>query len=99
MNITFCYLVTTFFTSYLASERGLSQNTIASYSDCMKLLVDYLCKRFGIETEALEIQMMTPKLILEFLDSLEDDRHNGPATRNQRLAAIKTFFHFLARVS
>ena len=97
MNITFSYLVTTFFTSYLASERGLSPNTIASYSDCMKLLVDYLCKRFGIETESLEIQVITSEIILDFLDSIEDDRHNGPATRNQRLAAIKTFFHFLAR--
>lgn len=97
MNITFSYLVTTFFTSYLASERGLSPNTIASYSDCMKLLVDYLCKRFDIETEALEIQMITSELVLDFLDSIESERHNGPATRNQRLAAIKTFFHFLAR--
>ena len=97
MNITFCYLVTTFFTSYLASEQGLSPNTIASYSDCMKLLVGYLCKRFNIETEALEIQTISSELVLDFLESLEGDRHNSPATRNQRLAAIKTFFHFLAR--
>ena len=48
MNITFSYLVTTFFTSYLATERGLSLNTIASYSDCMKLLVRHLCERFGV---------------------------------------------------
>jgi site-specific recombinase XerD len=97
MNITFSYLVTSFFTTYLASERGLSPNTIASYSDCMKLLVNYICKRFGIETEALEIQMITAELILDFLDNLEDDRSNAPATRNQRLATIRTFFHFLAR--
>jgi len=29
MKITFSYLVTTFFTSYLSAERGLSPNTIA----------------------------------------------------------------------
>ena len=97
MNITFCYLVTTFFNSYLSSERGLSPNTVASYSDCMKLLVKYLCKRFDIETEAIDIQMVSPDLVLEFLDSLEDERGNTSATRNQRLAAIKSFFHFLAR--
>ncbi len=97
MNITFCYLVTTFFTASLVSERGLSPNTIASYSDCMKLLVNYLCKRFDIETEALDMQMITPELVLDFLDSIENERRNGPATRNQRLAAIKTFFHFLAK--
>jgi len=97
MNITFSYLVTTFFTSHLAAERGLSPNTIASYSDCMRLLVSYVCKHFGVETEAIDMQMISPELILEFLDSTEKERNNGPATRNQRLAAIKTFFHFLSR--
>ena len=97
MNITFSYLVTAFFTSHLAAERGLSPNTIASYSDCMKLVVNYVCKRFGIETEAIDIAMISPELVLEFLDALEEDRHNGPRTRNQRLTAIKAFFHFLAR--
>ncbi len=33
------------------------------------------------------------------MNSLEDERHNTPATRNQRLAAIKSFFHFLARLA
>lgn len=97
MKITFNFLVTSFFTSYLASEQGLSSNTIASYSDCMKLLVNYICKRLDIETEAIDIQMISPKLILEFLDCIENERNNCPATRNQRLAAIKTFFHFLSR--
>ncbi|MDA3925247.1 MAG: tyrosine-type recombinase/integrase [Kiritimatiellae bacterium] len=97
MKISFCYLVTTFFTSHLSSEQGLSPNTVASYSDCMKLLVNYLCKRFSIETEAIDIQMISSDIVLDFLDSLEGERHNSPTTRNQRLAAIKSFFHFLAR--
>lgn len=97
MNITFGYLVTSFFTSYLAAEQGLSSNTIASYSDCMKLLVNHICKRFGIETEAIDIQTVSPEIILEFLDCIENERNNCPATRNQRLAAIKAFFHFLSR--
>ena len=97
MNITFSYLVTSFFTSYLASEQKLSDNTIASYSDCMKLLVKYVCKRFKIQTETINIRMITSELVLEFLTYMESERHNAPATRNQRLAAIKTFFHFLSR--
>ncbi len=48
MTITFSYLVTTFFTSHLSAELGLSANSIASYSDCMRLLIDYVCKRFNI---------------------------------------------------
>ncbi len=97
MKITFSYLVTTFFVSFLRDERGLSKNTIASYSDCMKLLVLHVCDHFGIQPEAIDIQMINHERILAFLDSIENERKNCPATRNQRLAAIKTFFHFLAR--
>lgn len=97
MNTTFSYLVSTFFTSHLNAELGLSPNTVASYSDCMKLLVNYVCQRLSIQPEAIDLQSISPELVLDFLDALEKKRGNGPATRNQRLAAIKTFFHFLAR--
>ena len=96
MKITFNYLVTTFFTSYLASERGLSSNTIASYSDCMKQLINYICKRFEIRVDSIDIQTITSEIILGFLNNIENERHNSTATRNQRLGAIKTFFNFLA---
>ena len=99
MKITFSYLVASFFTAYLKSELGLSPNTIASYSDCMRLLLNHVCSRLNIACEAIDVQMITPELILEFLNALERDRQNGPATRNQRLAAIKTFFHFLAKTA
>ena len=97
MKITFSYLVTTFFTSHLSADRGLSPNTIASYSDCMKLLINYLCERRHIQAEAVELPMINAELVLEFLDGLQKERGNGPASRNQRLAAIKAFFHFLSR--
>lgn len=97
MKITFSYLVTTFFTSYLSAERGLSPNTIASYSDCMRLLIDHLCHHHHIQTEAVELSMINAERVLAFLDGLENERGNDPASRNQRLAAIKAFFHFLSR--
>ena len=97
MTITFSYLVATFFTSHLSAELGLSNNTIASYSDCMKLLIDYLCRRFNIQPEVIDLSTITPELVLDFLHFLEKERGNGPNTRNQRLAAIKTFFHFVAK--
>jgi len=94
--MTFSYIVTTFFTSYLARERGLATHTIASYSDAMRLLLDFAGKRFGVEIENLNLDQLDRELIVDFLDHLESTRGNGAATRNQRLAAIKTFFHFLA---
>ncbi len=97
MKITFSYLVTTFFTAHLSAELGLSPNTVASYSDSMKLLINYLCERLEIAPEAIDIQMLTPERVLDFLDYIEKERGNAMTTRNQRLAAIKTFFHFLVR--
>jgi site-specific recombinase XerD len=97
MNITFSYLVSTFFTSHLSAELGLSPNTVASYSDCMKLLINYVCQRLGIKPEGIDLRGISPELVLDFLEALEKERGNGPATRNQRLATIKTFFHFIAR--
>lgn len=97
MKITFSYLVTTFFTAHLRAELGLSPNTVASYSDGMKLLVNYLCDKLGLAPEAIDIQMISPERVLNFLDSVQKERANSTRTRNQRLAAIKTFFHFLAR--
>lgn len=94
--MTFSYIVTTFFTSYLARERGLAAHTVASYSDAMRLLLDFAGKRCGTEIGKLRLEQLDRDLIVGFLDHLESTRGNAAATRNQRLAAIKTFFHFLA---
>ena len=97
MSFTFSHLVTRFFVSHLANERGLSENTVAAYSDCMRLLINYACERFALDPENLTMDRFTRDLILEFLDHLQRDRQNCAASRNLRLAAIKAFFHFLAR--
>lgn len=94
--MTLSHLVTAFFQNYLAAECGLAANSIASYSDCIKLLINFACARFEVQPEKLSIDSFSRELIIDFLDHLESSRHNCHATRNQRLAAIKTFFHFLA---
>jgi len=89
-------LVFSFFRNYLANQKGCSQNTIASYSDCVRLLLRYCCEHLAVNSDKLSIEMLSDKLILDFLDYLEQERGNDPNTRNQRLGAIKTFFRFLA---
>ena len=98
MNPTFSHLVTRFFSSFLVNERGLSPNTIASYSDCMRLLINYACEQFNVQPEKLTFEHFNRDVILDFLDDLERNRNNSASTRNQRLAVIKTFFHFVARI-
>ena len=95
--MNFSHIVTSFFNAYLTAERGLSVNTRASYSDVMRLLLNFACERFHVEPEKLNLEQLSRDLIVDFLDHLEKVRENAAETRNQRLAAIKTFCHFLAR--
>lgn len=97
MNITFSHLVSRFFTCYLTNERGLSENTVAAYSDCMRLLITYACERFEVDPDKLSLDILSRELIIDFLDHLEKDRDNSATSRNHRLAAIKTFFQFIAQ--
>ena len=97
MNPTLSHQITRFFVSYLANERGASKNTIAAYSDSLRLLIKHLCKKHGKHPEQLSMEMLNPEDVLDFLDHLEHERNNSESTRNQRLAAIKSFLHYAAR--
>jgi integrase/recombinase XerD len=43
----------------------------------------------------LQLEQLDAPLVPEFLTHLETQRHNSPATRNVRLAAIRTFMRFV----
>jgi site-specific recombinase XerD len=49
----------------------------------------------GIRPEKIRIKDFTRKSILGFLNWLESSRCNGTSTRNNRLAAMKGFVHYL----
>lgn len=89
-------LVMKFFHNYLANERGVSINTSSSYSDCVRLLLGYAAGCLHLSPDKLSFDAINDQIILDFLDHLETGRKNAAATRNQRLASIKTFFRFLA---
>jgi len=89
-------LIIVFFEDYLGAQRGVQPNTIASYSDCIKLLLEFCAQRFGKTHDALAMEDIDEEVILAFLDHLETERGNLPQTRNNRLFAIHTFFRFLA---
>lgn len=93
---TFGAFIVNFFRKFLADQNGFSKLTIASYSDCIRLLINYACESLCVSFDKLDIEAITDELVLDFLNHLETTRKNAPQTRNQRLAAIKTFFRFLA---
>jgi len=93
-NANFAYALTRFFRFYLPGERGLSSNTIASYRDTFKQLLRYCDETEGIKPERFEISNFSRSLVTGFLSHLEQEG-KSISTRNQRLAAIKSFFGFV----
>ena len=84
-----------FFVEHLLQHKHVSPQTIASYRDTFRLLLQYAHKQLKTEPAALKITALDASVILSFLDSLEQDRHNCIRSRNIRLAAIRSFFRWL----
>jgi integrase/recombinase XerD len=89
-------LLSAFFLRYLAVERGVSPHTTTSYRDAMKLLLQFAAARCRHSVDQLVIEDLTAPLVLDFLADLETSRGNTIRTRNARLAAVQTFFRYVA---
>ena len=85
-----------FFHDYLAAQRGLSKNTIMSYRDCLKLFFLFVSEQTGKHVDKLRVEDFDEKLTVHFLNDLEKTRSNSTQTRNNRLAALRTFFRYVA---
>ena len=94
---TFSALLEAFFLERLMQERQTSSHTIASYRDAFRLLLRFTQRRLRKPPSNLTVSDLTPTLLGEFLDHLEKDRQNTARSRNVRLAAIHSFFRYVAR--
>ena len=85
-----------YFTERLISQRQASPNTVAAYRDAWRLLLGYAQARTGKTPNQLDVADLDANLISAFLEYLETERRNTVRTRNARLAAIRSFFHYAA---
>lgn len=85
-----------FFTDRLARQKKASPNTVAAYRDTCKLLLAFAQEKAGKPPSRLSLADLNAALIGEFLHHLEEQRGNGSATRNARLAAIHSLFRYAA---
>ena len=90
----FATYLTEFLSMYLPRQKNASRNTIASYRDTFKLLIRYCQEQRDIPVEKLSMSMLTKGLIADFLEWIEKGRKCSIATRNQRLAAIHSFYRY-----
>lgn len=89
-------LLEAFFTDWMMSQKKVSPNTIAAYRDAFRLLLAYSSEQLQKKPSQLSIRDLGVDLINNFLKDLVISRKISDRTRNARLAAIKSFFHYVS---
>jgi site-specific recombinase XerD len=88
--------VQAFFTDRLLRQRRASPHTVAGYRDAFRLLLRFAGQRLEKAPSKLSLEDLDAAFIGDFLDHLEKARGNGARSRNPRLAAIHSFFHYVS---
>jgi site-specific recombinase XerD len=89
-------LIEHYFTDRLMRQRNVSANTIASYRDTFWLLFLFAHGRLRKSPSALVLDDLDASFVGAFLEDLEKKRGASIRTRNLRLTAIRSFFHFVS---
>ena len=90
-------LTESFFHSYLRNTRGASPHTLRAYRDALKLFYVFLANQKRTPVADLGLDDIRSDAVLAFLDHVESRRANSAATRNCRLAAVRSFVQHLLR--
>ena len=90
-------LLQSFFTDRLLRQRQASPHTIAGYRDSFRLLFQFAKERLGKAPSKLTIEDLDRALSWSIsLIIWKSVRKNSARTRNARLAAIHSFFQYVA---
>jgi integrase/recombinase XerD len=89
-------LLHSFFFDYLIAQKGLRRLSVKSYRDTVRLLLLFVAGDKRGKVSRLDLADLTSDRVLRFLRHLEEARDNHVRTRNQRLAAVHTFFEYVA---
>lgn len=93
---SFPALLQRFFTERLCTQMEASRHTVAGYRDTFRLLIRFASAQCGKLPTKLEIEDLGADLIADFLVHVETARGNAARSRNTRLAAIRSFFRYVA---
>jgi site-specific recombinase XerD len=89
-------LLQRFFTQRLIQERQVSPHTISSYRDTFRQFLKFTRVRLHKAPSAVRFDELDAPLIVAFLNHIEKRQGLSARSRNQRLSAIHSFFHFAA---
>ncbi|WP_306296790.1 tyrosine-type recombinase/integrase [Candidatus Entotheonella palauensis] len=94
--LSFPVLLESFFTERLGRQKRASPHTIASYRDSFCLLLRFTQHHLHKAPPDLTLDDLNVPTISAFLDYLEQERDTSARSRNVRLSAIHSFFHYAA---
>ncbi len=94
-KIDFPDCLTSFFSQYLKLRRGLSDNSISSYSDSFLLFFRYCKDLYGMQPDRISFNNINRDLIYGYCQWLEEKKKSSVKTRNLRLTAIHSFFRYV----
>ena len=92
----FAQLLHTYFHDWLIAQRGTSRHTVRSYRDTWRLFLRFVAARVQQPVARLDLPHLTATEVLAFLEHLEHERQVTITTRNCQLAALRSFFTFVA---
>lgn len=90
------FLLEAFFTKRLMQQRQVSAHTISSYRDTFRLFLEFSQRRLKKAPSVLTFEEIDAPLVGAFLQDLEKTRGVSARTRNLRLTAVRSFFHYAA---
>jgi len=96
MNDSLPALLQGFFHQWLGEQRNASRHTILACRDAWRLFLRFVANRAGRPVAKLTLNHLTAAEVIAFLQHVEAARGASIATRNCRLAAVKSFFLFVA---
>lgn len=82
------------FLTYLSAEKGCSENTISAYRVDLEQFREYLQRRYAGDEDLLWRRVEKTDII-SYIMYLKGDREYAAATSARKVAAIRSFFHFL----
>jgi len=92
----FSSLLESFFSERLIHQRQASPHTISSYRDTFRLLLQFAQRSLHKPPSRFALEDINAPLVTAFLNDLENSRKISARSRNLRLTAVRSFFHYAA---
>jgi integrase/recombinase XerD len=91
----FAVLLQNFFCQHLVQQKNVSPKTVTAYRDAFTLFLRHMEQTRHKSPVQLDLPDFTAETVLGFLNYLEKERQNTVRSRNLRLAALRSFAHFV----